>query len=218
MTAAAMKRAARSAFATYALYCTSSQESEAAAPAVRKSAAFLPIKIGCRSVKTLTKLSLVPLGYLAAILAAPAAVCIRQMLTRGPDADASSGMYAFGDLLGFVAVFGLLSLAPMAWLLVMLRPCARFWSALSIVSLAAAIAGPVFAVVMQHRHPDWFVTALLFIAEFLGAPLLAIAFLTVAAIAPNRRARRMLFAAGFVEGAVSIYSFVCLFILQRFPI
>ncbi len=217
MTAAAMKRAARAAFTIYALYDTSAQESEAAVPAVSNSASILPIKISSRYVKTLTKLSLVPLGYVAAILAAAAAVCIRQMLPQGPDANASSGMAAFGDLLGFVAVFGLLSLAPTAWLLVMLRPYPRFWSVLSIVSLAAAIAGPVLTVVMQHFHPDWFVTLPLFVAAFLGAPLLAIGFFTVAVIAPNSRARRLLLAAGLVEGAVSIHSFVCLFILQRFP-
>jgi hypothetical protein len=166
----------------------------------------------------LTKLSLVPLGYVAAFAAATVAVFIRQLLMQGSEADASSGMSAFGDSLYFFGVFGLLSLVPTAWLLIMLRPYAWFWSALSIGCLAASIIVPAITIGMQHRHADWFVTALLFIGQFLGAPLLAIGILTIAAIAPNWRSRRMLLAAGLIEGVVSIYAFVCLFVLQRWPI
>jgi hypothetical protein len=100
----------------------------------------------------------------------------------------------------------------------MLRPYAWFWGALSIGCLTAAIAGPPFTVALHRLDPDSFVTVQFFIAQFLGAPLLAIGYATIAAIAPNWRSRLMLLGAGFVEGAVGTYTFFCLLVLQHSPI
>ncbi len=81
------------------------------------------------------KIALVGLGYIGAVVIAVAAVAIR-VATSGPDAQASSGMYAFGDALLLIAVFGLFSLVPTAALLLFLRPYRRFWIALAAVVAA----------------------------------------------------------------------------------
>lgn len=60
----------------------------------------------------LAKLSLVIGGYILACLVASGAVYVNQLFTPSAVAQASSGMYAFGDLLLFVGVFGVLALFP----------------------------------------------------------------------------------------------------------
>ena len=58
------------------------------------------------------KLGLVIGGYVGACLLASAVVYIWQLNTQGASAQASAGMYAGGDVLLFVALFGLLALFP----------------------------------------------------------------------------------------------------------
>jgi hypothetical protein len=60
----------------------------------------------------LAKLGLVVGGYVAACLVASGAVYINGLFTQNAVAQASSGMYAFGDLILFVGVFGFLALFP----------------------------------------------------------------------------------------------------------
>ena len=60
----------------------------------------------------LTKVGLVIGGYVAACLIASAVVYVWELFTQDPIAQASSGMYAFGDLLLFIGVFGGLALIP----------------------------------------------------------------------------------------------------------
>ena len=58
------------------------------------------------------KFGIVVAGYVAAGLAATATLEIRLLNTQGPDVQASAGMYAFGDLLLFLGVFGFAALFP----------------------------------------------------------------------------------------------------------
>ena len=51
-------------------------------------------------------------GYVAACLMASGVVYVWQFLTQGPNAQASSGMYAFGDLSLLIVTFCGLSLIP----------------------------------------------------------------------------------------------------------
>jgi hypothetical protein len=60
----------------------------------------------------LTKLSLIIGGYVLACFAAIGIVYVYQLFTQNTSAQASAGMYAFGDLLLFIAVFGVLALFP----------------------------------------------------------------------------------------------------------
>jgi hypothetical protein len=63
-------------------------------------------------MNTLAKFGLVIGGYVAACLVASGAVYVHLLFTQGPIYQASSGMYAFGDLLLFIGVFGVLALFP----------------------------------------------------------------------------------------------------------
>jgi hypothetical protein len=58
------------------------------------------------------KLSLVIGGYLAAFLLASGAVYVYQLFTRNAASQASAGMSAFGDLILFSGVCGVLALLP----------------------------------------------------------------------------------------------------------
>ena len=62
-------------------------------------------------MRTLTKVALVAAGYLVAGLVATLAVAVNEALIAG-DGSGSDGMYAFGDLLLFVTVFGFVALFP----------------------------------------------------------------------------------------------------------
>jgi hypothetical protein len=58
------------------------------------------------------KLGLVIGGYVGACLLASGAVYMYQLLTDNAATQTSSGMYAFGDLLLFLGIFGMLALLP----------------------------------------------------------------------------------------------------------
>ena len=60
----------------------------------------------------LAKLGLVISGYVAACLIASGVVYVWQLSTQNASTQASAGMYAGGDLLLFVTVFGFLALIP----------------------------------------------------------------------------------------------------------
>jgi hypothetical protein len=60
----------------------------------------------------LTKFGLVLGGYVMACLAAIGVVYVYQFFIQNSSAQASAGMYAFGDLFLFIGVFGILALFP----------------------------------------------------------------------------------------------------------
>ena len=63
-------------------------------------------------MNALAKIGWVTGGYLLACLAAYAVTYAYQALTQNAAAQASAGMYAFGDLFLFLGVFGILALFP----------------------------------------------------------------------------------------------------------
>jgi hypothetical protein len=149
-------------------------------------------------------------GYLLALLVAAAAVAIRAASTSGPDAQASSGMYAFGDAVLFVTIFGALALMPTGGALYLLRPYRRFWVLLSRSSLAVAITGPTAAILFGvGRHATSSPLAMwasLSVLRILVAPLLAASFLVCALFSPHRSARIALLAATAMEAAATVYA------------
>ena len=58
------------------------------------------------------KLGLVVGGYVAACLIASGVLYLWQLSTQSASAQASAGMYAGGDVLLFIGVFGVLALFP----------------------------------------------------------------------------------------------------------
>ncbi|MGA2605375.1 MAG: hypothetical protein ABSG14_14230 [Verrucomicrobiia bacterium] len=170
----------------------------------------------------LLKLGLVLAGYAAALLVTCAAFYVRGLLMRPDTSQASAGMQAFADLILFVGMFGFLSLAPTALALYFLRSHVRFWTLFSILCLAFAFTGPVAAVLIK---PSWGAMEIFKIPRILGAPLLCLAFLISAIIAPpcgcrpcaltRRFSKWPLLAAALIEGAVSAYAFLCLFVFHH---
>jgi hypothetical protein len=162
-------------------------------------------------MKAISRIGVVAAGYVAAILLASAAVAIRVANTDGPDAQASSGMYAFGDAVVFVSVFGIAGLLPTGAALFFLRPYRRLWTVLSGMALAAAFTGlaavALFAAGRYSVAPAaisvWVDLSVLVI---LPSPLLALAFGVCAAFSPYRPQRIALLGAAVLEAAVAAYA------------
>jgi hypothetical protein len=148
-------------------------------------------------------------GYIAAFLIASAVVAVRIASTSGPDAQASSGMYAFGDAVLFAAVFGACALGPTGVALFFLRPYRRFWTVLSALGVAVAITGVtaviLFAAGRQATASPLATLAAFSVLRILVAPLLALTLLACTIFSPYRFPRVALLAAAVTEGAVSAY-------------
>jgi hypothetical protein len=164
----------------------------------------------------LAKLAVVGGGYIAALLAASTALAIRVATTGGPDAQASSGMYAAGDAFLFVAVFGVLALAPTGAALLFLRPYRRVWTALSAMGVAVAItavaAAILFAVGRQAAPSPLATLAAFSVVRILVAPLLALTFVVCTMLSPTRQARFAFLAATAMESAASAYGGIVWFV------
>jgi hypothetical protein len=90
-----------------------------------------------------TRVLAVAIGYAVAVLAAGALVELGSRSRAPADVAASSGMFAFGDLLWFLLLAGLFSLPP-TWLLArMLRRAERLWRSLARASLPWGATAPL---------------------------------------------------------------------------
>jgi hypothetical protein len=161
-------------------------------------------------LKTRTKIGLVISGYFVALLIAYVVVAIYVAATSGPDRQTSGGMYAFGDSLLFLAVFGVVAVPPTGAALFFLRPYRSFWLALAITALAlATTAIAAFIDYAASRSAgagfvvhDWSALAVL---RIIVAPLFALAFFVAVLFAPNRSSRSALLVATVIEAAVFAY-------------
>ena len=155
------------------------------------------------------KVGVVVGGYVAAFLVTSAAVGIRLANTSGPDAQASSGMYAAGDALLFAAGFGVAALVPTGAALFFLRPYRRFWTVLSTFSLGVAVTGlaavALFAIGRYAAPSSIAIGAALSVLRILVAPLLALTCLVCTVLSPYRVPRLALLAVTAIEVVVSAY-------------
>lgn len=154
-------------------------------------------------------------GYVAALVATYAVFQVYVWMRKDID-PGSGGMQAFGDLILFVGLFGVLALIPTALALYFLRPVKKFWSVFSVASVALAAIGPVAAAMMGRRpQSPWAALGLGFfgLLKVMGSPLFGLGFLICAAIAPTGRARWLLVAAAGIEFAVAAYAFFSLFVV-----
>ena len=157
-------------------------------------------------MRTRSKVALVVAGYVVAVLVAAGVVAVYVSLTDGPDRQASSGMYAFGDSLLFLAVFGVVGAVPTGAGLFYLRPCRRFWPVLAVAALVIAATGALALVDYLATGTDrsllpavWSAFGVL---RILVAPLLALGFGLATVFAPSRSPRLALLAAALTEVAV----------------
>lgn len=159
-------------------------------------------------------------GYAAAFAAATAVTAVRIANTQGPDRQASSGMYAFGDALQWLFTFALAASVPTAAALVFLRGVPRFWRVASWVLLglaATGVAAALFYWAWSGRPvpaPAEDLVALSPLRSLL-APILAGAFALFALLSPDRAAKRRFVLAAVLEAAAGAAAFLRLFLLAR---
>ena len=157
---------------------------------------------GVQTLRPAAKAGIVCGGFTAALAVSWVAVAIRQRLTQGPEAQASSGMYAFGDLALGVIVFGVLALGPLGLGLFWLRPVARFWATVTWFALAYACTSPVALVVSGWQRASAGSWALLADARIGVMPLGALVLAAGGLFAPQPRSRWILVATALVEGGL----------------
>jgi len=145
-------------------------------------------------------------GYVLSFLVASGVVAAHIALTSGPYAQASGGMYAFGDLVLFVGVFGIGAIPTTGIGLYFLRPYLAFWRGLSLAAGAIAATNVVaVAVYFASRRPDASPSLLAWstfsVLRILASPVLAIAFLVSGCVAPVTSSRIALACAFLGEAA-----------------
>ncbi|MEO6004306.1 MAG: hypothetical protein ABIZ04_19355 [Opitutus sp.] len=148
-----------------------------------------------------TKFGVVIGGMILALAMAWIAAYFRQLATSGPDAVASSGMYAFGDPVLGIAVFGVLALIPIALALYWLRPVTWFWALLLWTALPFALTGLIALADLWIGAPKHW-TFFLSQARIGIMPMTLLALVTCALFAPCLRDRWLLLGAALSEGAV----------------
>jgi hypothetical protein len=170
------------------------------------------------------KIGIVIAGYIFAVAGASAATYIQELSTRGTDAQASQGMFAFGQTMLFLLVFGGLALIPTVLAFYFLRSSVKFWNGFAVLCLAFSILGliVVFANAMMNANllhiseSSAAVVSLFGVLRAFGAPLLIVGFLVLAMIAPSRRPRIFLLASAGLEILGELYVLVSFLLFKRF--
>lgn len=161
-----------------------------------------------------TKAGIVAGGCVAAVLLACLAVWVRVRLTGGADAPASSGMFAFGDLLLGLAVFAAVAGVPFGLALYWLRPVALFWTLLAAAAVVFALTGPVGVLVSLSPYPDSFVGPVGMLRVWLMPPA-ALTLGLCGLFAPRGKPRWILIVAGLTEGVIAAAYLFAFFLMPQ---
>lgn len=173
-------------------------------------------------MKVLERVLMVLCGYGVALGAAWVAVDLWQRSTQGPEAQASAGMYAFGDMILGMTVFGLAALVPTGLGFYFLRGAGRVWTVLAWAALAVALTAPAWALAMalDRRIPAgaslFHLFAALGVIRVFCAPLLGLAFGLGALFAPQGRPRLLFLAAVLLEASICGYVALSMLTVNRF--
>lgn len=151
-------------------------------------------------------------GYLAALLTAILVLITYVHVTSGPDRDASSGMYAFGDALFFLVVLAAGSVAPTGLMLYFLRRLVAPWKIFSAVGMVISLTGLLAVWNIAQRSNVADVWSLLAVPRVFLAPLLLGLFVLVGIFSPGWSNRKWLLAAAGLECLTSAYGFVHWFV------
>ena len=156
--------------------------------------------------RPIVRVAVVVGGYIAALGVASAAVAINVAATSGPDRQGASGMYAFGDSMLFLGVFGVAAIPATGAALYFLRSSRGFWRPLSVVGLViagTAVAAAVLYLVGRGTVPGSTlqVWAGFSVLRILIAPLFGLAFFLAGLFAPTRSDRNALLVATAMEAA-----------------
>jgi hypothetical protein len=137
-------------------------------------------------------------------------VAIYVAATSGPDRQEYGAMYAFGDSLLFLGVFGVAAIPATGGALFFLRSYRLFWLVISVAAPGisttglAALIDYVFARTADAQSFLHFFSALA-VLRILVAPLFALAFFLSGLFAPNRFSRIALLVAAVIEALVFAY-------------
>lgn len=156
------------------------------------------------ALRPLAKVGIVLLGLGVAAVIAGVAVAVRDHFFQVPAVEKAGGMYAFGNLLAGIAVFGVAALVPIALALYWLRPVERFWSAVTAAASAWAVTSLVALAVNRWFSQTPSVGMFLAQARVGIMPLTALALLTCAVFAPLARHRWLLASAATADGLIFI--------------
>ena len=170
------------------------------------------------------KIGIVTAGYIFACVAATIATYIQELTTRGTDAQASQGMFAFGQSILFMLVFGGLALMPTVLAFYFLRSSEKFWNGFAVLCLAFSIIGIIVVIanalinanILHIAESSAAVVSLFGVVGAFGAPILIIGFLVLAVIAPARRPRLLLLASAGLEVLGELYVLFSFVFFQRF--
>ena len=160
-------------------------------------------------MRPLAKVTLVGLGYIGALAIAFGTVSLYIACTNSPERETYAAMFAFGDSLLFLAVFGVAAVIPTSAALFFLRSYRPFWRVLSIAAVAIATTGVVaffdfLAMRGTDPHSVANVWSTLAVLRVLVSPLFALAFLVSALFAPSHLLRIALLVATTLEAFVSV--------------
>jgi hypothetical protein len=144
-------------------------------------------------------------GYVFAIVIAIVVVRIYVAMTSSPDRQSASGMYAFGDSMLALAVFGVAAIPATAAALYFLRSRRWFWIMLTVTAvLVACTALVATALSLGPANLRLQPVGMLAPIRVLIAPLLGLFFLLSALLAPTRAIRIWLASASAVEVIVFV--------------
>ncbi|MBX7244272.1 MAG: hypothetical protein K1X53_02165 [Candidatus Sumerlaeaceae bacterium] len=156
------------------------------------------------SLSPATRMRIVIAGYAVAILLAAVVVVLQTAFTNVSDRQAAPGMFAFGDTLLFLAVFGVAAIPATCIAFYFLRPVRRFWTVLAVSgSIVAATGLPASAIYAAAQSAGtgsplhaWSAVAVL---RVFAAPLFAMTFFLAGLFAPIRAAQVALLTAAAIE-------------------
>lgn len=146
------------------------------------------------------KVGIIFLGLVVAAVIAWVAVDISQRMSHVPAAERAGAMYAFGDMLFGVAVFGVAALVPIGLALYWLRPVGKFWVILSRLAIVWALTGFIAIAINHWSMPPMGWWTLLGNVRFGLMPLTALALVAAALFAPLAHFRWTLAAAAACDG------------------
>ena len=159
-------------------------------------------------MRALSKFGAVAAGYAAAFGIASACLYAYVALTDTPDRVASSGMYAFGDGMLFLAVFAIAAIPATCAALYFLRPLRGFWYGAATLAVASALVAvaALYEAILVHGTDDLHTAvgmlAALSPVRILVAPGAALASLCAAIFSPLRGPRRAFVGACITESLV----------------
>jgi hypothetical protein len=157
-----------------------------------------------KNMRSLTKVAVVFFGFVLALAIACIALKVYVARTAGPDREQYAAMFAFGDSLLFLGIFGVAAVPALSATLYFLRPHPSFWRLLSIATLAVSVTSIAASIAISYQRSIGSSRALstvfaLASLEALCAPAFVVLFLLFGIFAPSRSARVVFAAATLAE-------------------